>query len=242
MIFGFSSSNCYQQRWVSNENMSIEAICQPMTFIFFSDVTTGRSPGERYDSPLTCDQSEAKKTLTQLGGFLENSKKWKFQKKINQMNYIYIYIYKFKKEKKKLGFHFWQSATDTILKMLAVKNRKRQARRESFARMIYSYLFAGGLTFWGCNNSPAVNSLKTSELDGCFLDDLWLMITKASLLAGVCFPLGMYWGQSFWCRSDLSHRNVPFKWFNHLILTPPPRGFNSRRVHGAVSCFELLFL
>ena len=47
-------------------------------------------------------------------------------------------------------------------------------------------------------------------------------ITKASLLAGVCFPLGMYWGQSFWCRSDLSHRNVPFKWFNHLILTPPP--------------------
>ena len=46
--------------------------------------------------------------------------------------------------------------------------------------------------------------------------------TKASLLAGVCFPLGMYWGQSFWCRSDLSHRNVPFKWFNHLILTPPP--------------------
>ena len=47
-------------------------------------------------------------------------------------------------------------------------------------------------------------------------------ITKASLLAGVCFPLGMYWGQSFWSRSDLSHRNVPFKWFNHLILTPPP--------------------
>ena len=32
----------------------------------------------------------------------------------------------------------------------------------------------------------------------------------------------MYWGQSFWSRSDLSHRNVPFKWFNHLILTPPP--------------------
>ena len=23
------------------------------------------------------------------------------------------------------------------------------------------------------------------------------LITKASLLAGVCFPLGMYWGQSF---------------------------------------------
>ena len=22
-------------------------------------------------------------------------------------------------------------------------------------------------------------------------------VTKASLLAGVCFPLGMYWGQSF---------------------------------------------
>ena len=83
----------------------------------------------------------------------------------------------------------------------------------------------------------------------------WI-ITKASLLAGVCFPLGMYWGQSFWCRSDLSHRNVPFKWFNHLILTPPPwppppplGGFNSRWVHGPVrwvhgpvSCFELLFL
>ena len=67
--------------------------------------------------------------------------------------------------------------------------------------------------------------------------------TKASLLAGVCFPLGMYWGQSFWSRSDLSHRNVPFKWFNHLILTPPPLGgFNSRWVHGPVSCFELLFL
>ena len=48
------------------------------------------------------------------------------------------------------------------------------------------------------------------------------VITKASLLAGVRFPLGMYWGQSFWRRSDLSHRNVPFKWFNHLILTPPP--------------------
>ena len=48
------------------------------------------------------------------------------------------------------------------------------------------------------------------------------LFTKASLLAGVCFPLGMYWGQSFWRRSDLSHRNVPFKWFNHLILTPPP--------------------
>ena len=53
----------------------------------------------------------------------------------------------------------------------------------------------------------------------------------------------MYWGQSFWSRSDLSHRNVPFKWFNHLILTPPPLGgFNSRWVHGPVSCFELLFL
>ena len=64
------------------------------------------------------------------------------------------------------------------------------------------------------------------------------------MLAGVCFPLGMYWGQSFWSRSDLSHRNVPFKWFNHLILTPPPPlgGFNSRWVHGPVSCFELLFL
>ena len=48
------------------------------------------------------------------------------------------------------------------------------------------------------------------------------LVTKASLLAGVSFPLGMYWGQSFWRRSDLSHRNVPFKWFNHLILTPPP--------------------
>ena len=23
------------------------------------------------------------------------------------------------------------------------------------------------------------------------------LVTKASLLAGVCFPLGMYWGQSF---------------------------------------------
>ena len=27
--------------------------------------------------------------------------------------------------------------------------------------------------------------------------DLEVKITKASLLAGVCFPLGMYWGQSF---------------------------------------------
>ena len=52
---------------------------------------------------------------------------------------------------------------------------------------------------------------------------IYIYITKASLLAGVSFPLGMYWGQSFWRRSDLSHRNVPFKWFNHLILTPPPR-------------------
>ena len=64
-----------------------------------------------------------------------------------------------------------------------------------------------------------------------------VVVTKASLLAGVCFPLGMYWGQSFWRRSDLSHRNAPFKWFNHLILTPPPRGFNSRRVHGPVGMF-----
>ena len=78
---------------------------------------------------------------------------------------------------------------------------------------------------------------------GATIEDMRAYITKASLLAGVCFPLGMYWGQSFWRRSDLSHRNVPFKWFNHLILTPPPLGgFNSRWVHGPVSCFELLFL
>ena len=56
------------------------------------------------------------------------------------------------------------------------------------------------------------------------LGNSWSQVTKASLLAGVCFPLGMYWGQSFWRRSDLSHRNMPFKWFNHLILTPPPAG------------------
>ena len=60
---------------------------------------------------------------------------------------------------------------------------------------------------------------ETMESDKSMLS----LFTKASLLAGVCFPLGMYWGQSFWSRSDLSHRNVPFKWFNHLILTPPRR-------------------
>ena len=75
------------------------------------------------------------------------------------------------------------------------------------------------------SNHPALSSTicpKWSIRFNPFKVILFQHITKASLLAGVCFPLGMYWGQSFWSRSDLSHRNVPFKWFNHLILTPPP--------------------
>ena len=40
---------------------------------------------------------------------------------------------------------------------------------------------------------------RIPEMFPIYFDDLEiiLIITKASLLAGVCFPLGMYWGQSF---------------------------------------------
>ena len=59
---------------------------------------------------------------------------------------------------------------------------------------------------------------------------LQVHITKASLLAGVGFPLGMYWGQSLATGSDLSLRNGPpshsLKWAIHMKGPPPSAGSN----------------
>ena len=46
-------------------------------------------------------------------------------------------------------------------------------------------------------------------------------ITKAGLLAGVGFPSGMYWGQSWGRGSDLSHRRFLDE-VNHSHEGPPP--------------------
>ena len=52
---------------------------------------------------------------------------------------------------------------------------------------------------------------------------LYHIITKASLLAGVGFPLGMSWGQSRGRGSDLSLRRFPAG-VNHSHERPPPLG------------------
>ena len=49
-----------------------------------------------------------------------------------------------------------------------------------------------------------------------------LFITKASLLAGVGFPLGMSWGQSRGRGSDLSLRRFRLMWIIHMKGPPPP--------------------
>ena len=55
-------------------------------------------------------------------------------------------------------------------------------------------------------------------------------ITKASLLAGVGFPLGMYWGQSSGRGSDLSLRRFLAE-VNHSPESPPLGGFKPSLVH-----------
>ena len=57
-------------------------------------------------------------------------------------------------------------------------------------------------------------------------------ITKASLLAGVGFPLGMYWGQSLGTGSDLSLGKgppLPFTEVNHSHERPSPSSPPSAR-------------
>ena len=52
------------------------------------------------------------------------------------------------------------------------------------------------------------------------------IITKASLLAGVGFPFGMYWGQSSGRGSDLSHRRFLAEVSHSHERAPPSAGSN----------------
>ena len=73
--------------------------------------------------------------------------------------------------------------------------------------------------FWYLHRLCQVNSLSDAEW---FLSpDTINHITKASLLAGVGFPLGMYWEQSWGRGSDLSHRRFLAE-ASHSHEGPPP--------------------